>query len=122
MKEPFEKPLLRRQGGIKLLTVQARPYTMCLGCVFGFNESSIWSAVFFKRARGRILEQDSRESILLNLEGVRWRLAPGAARHLSWLQAFISVPKREIFRAFNSYVRSSHISFVSSAVIICPSK
>ena len=83
VKKPSEKQRLRRQGGIKLLTAQERPFTMCLDSVFGFNESSRWSAVFFKRVRERILEQDSRESILLNLVGVPWRLAPRAARHLS---------------------------------------
>ena len=107
---------------MKLLTVQARPFTVCLECVFGLNESSRWSAVFFKRARGRVLEQDSRESILPNLVGVRWRLAPRAARHLSLLQTFTIVSQREVCRACCLHVRSSYTSFVRAAVIICLSK
>ena len=85
---------------------------MCLECVFGFNDSSRWSTVFFKRARGRLVEQDSQESILLNLVGVRWRLAPRAARHLFWLQTFTNVSQHEVCRAYSSHVRSSHTRFV----------
>jgi len=118
IKKPFEKPRLRRKDSMKLLTVQARPFTVCLECVFGLNESSGWSAVFFKRARRRVLEQDSRESILPNLVGVRWRLAPRATRHLSLLQTFTNVSQCEVCRACCFHVRSSYTSFVWSAVIM----